>query len=190
MSPAIALGDVPVLFLHSLSLSLLAVGGGMSLIPDFHRYLVGEMAWLDDMQFTSSIALAQSAPGPNVLFVALLGWSAGFTGGGYVLALLCAIASMLGLLIPSSILTLLITRWMHRNRELRIIQAFKQGMAPLVVALLCASAWLLGSAHGNPATDWALWVLGAIAFVLLWKTKIHLLWMLGAGAVLGALGWV
>ena len=97
---------------------------------------------------------------------------------------------MLGLLIPSTTLTLAITRWMHRNRELRIIQAFKQGMAPLVVALLFAAAVLLGSAYSNPASDQVLWVLAAIAFVLLWKTKIHLLWMLGAGAVLGAMGWV
>lgn len=190
MSGVLVLNDVFSLFLHCLSLSLLAVGGGMTVIPEFHRYLVGEQAWLSDAQFTSSVALAQSAPGPNVLFVALLGWNAGFNGGGYALALLCAFVSMLGLLIPSTTLTLAITRWMHRNRELRIIHAFKQGMAPMVVALLFAAAWLLGSANSDPATDRALWLLGLVAFVLLWKTKIHLLWMLGAGAVLGAVGWV
>lgn len=190
MSSLLAVGDVFALFLHSLSMSLLAVGGGMTVIPEFHRFLVGDKGWLSDAQFTSSIALAQSAPGPNVLYVALLGWNVGFNGAGYVLALSCAFISMLGLLLPSTTLTLLITRWMHRNRELIIIHAFKQGMAPMVVALLFAAAWLLGSAYSNPATDWRLWLLAALAFVLLWKTKIHLLWMLGAGAVLGAMGWV
>jgi chromate transporter len=40
-----------------------------------HRYIVDEHHWISDAQFTSSIAIAQAAPGPNVLFVATLGWS-------------------------------------------------------------------------------------------------------------------
>ena len=184
------LGEVLPLFLHSLSLSLLAVGGGITVVPDFHRFLVSEHAWLDDAQFTSSIALAQSAPGPNILYIALLGWNAGFNGGGYGLALLSAMAAMVGMLLPSTTLTLTITRWAHRNRELRVLRAFKQGMAPIVVALLLATVWLLASVLGNPATDWGLWLISLLCFALLWKTRLHLLWMLAGGAVLGALGWV
>ena len=190
MSSSFALADVLQLFLHCMSFSLLAVGGGMSVLPEFHRYLVADSGWLSDAQFTSSVALAQSAPGPNILFIALLGWNSGFNSGGYAWALLCAGAAMLGMLIPSTTLTLVITRWAHNNRELRIIQAFKQGMAPMVVALIAAAAWLLGSANNNPATDWRLWVLTVVCVGVLWKTRIHLLWMLGAGALLGGLGWV
>ena len=58
------------LFTHFLVLSLLAVGGAITTAPDMHRYLVTEQHWLSDAQFTSSIAIAQAAPGPNVLFVA------------------------------------------------------------------------------------------------------------------------
>jgi chromate transporter len=184
------LSDVFTLFVHSLSLSLLAVGGGMSVVPDFHRFIVVEKGWLDDTQFTSSIALAQAAPGPNILFIALLGWNSGFNAGGYGLALLCAAAAMVGMLIPSTTLTLLITRWAHRNHDLRILRAFKQGMAPLVIALLLAAAWLLGPAHSDAVTDWKLWMVAAVSLLVLWRTRIHLLWILGAGAVLGALGWV
>jgi chromate transporter len=192
MNPTLILGagDVFSLFLHCLSVSLLAVGGGITLLPDFHRFLVAEKGWLVDAQFTSSVALAQAAPGPNVLYLAVLGWNAGFNGGGYAMALACALAAMLGLLIPSSTFTLVITRWAHRNRELRGLRAFKQGMAPLVVGLLIATVWVLGSVNDDLARDWRLWMLSALTAALLWKTRIHLLWLLGAGAGLGALGWV
>ena len=70
------------LFLHFLSLSLLAVGGAITTAPDMHRYLVGRQQWLTDPQFSASVAIAQAAPGPNVLFIALLGWNVGLNAGG------------------------------------------------------------------------------------------------------------
>lgn len=163
-----------------------------------HRYLVTDQRWLSDPQFSASIALAQAAPGPNVLFVALMGWNVGLNAGGglgagptaWALALLGVGVTMTGILLPSSVLTYTATRWAHKNRELRGVRAFKTGMAPIVVALLVATGWLLISARNVPSRDWPLWLLTAAATLLVWRTKIHLLWLIGAGALLGALGWV
>lgn len=198
MSMAPSLSNWVDLFTHFASLSLLAVGGAITTAPDMHRYLVAEHGWLSDAQFTSSIALSQAAPGPNVLFVALLGWNVGLNAGGgpaagamaWGLALLGVLVSMAATLLPSSVLTYTATRWAHRNRELRAVRAFKTGMAPIVIALLVATGWLLSAAHDQPARDWPLWLLTACATVLVWRTCIHLLWLIGAGALLGALGWV
>ena len=74
------------LLTHFLSLSLLAVGGAITTAPEMHRYLVDERQWLSEGQFTSSIALAQAAPGPNVLFVALMGWNIGMNASRLRLA--------------------------------------------------------------------------------------------------------
>ena len=178
------------LFLYYLSISLLAVGGAIATAPDMHRFLVDQQAWLTDMQFSASIAIAQAAPGPNVLFIALLGWHVGLNAGGWGYGLLGAALCMLGIMLPSATLTWLATRWAHRNRQRRAVRAFKQGMAPLVIGLLMATTWVLASAHGQPATDWPLWLLTAATAVLVWRTRLHLLWMLGAGALAGALGWV
>jgi len=186
------------LFLHFASLSLLAVGGAITTAPDMHRYLVGEQGWLSGAQFSSSIALAQAAPGPNVLFVALLGWNVGLNAGGgpsagwaaWGLALVGVLVSMVATMLPSSILTYLATQWGQRNRELRAVRAFKTGMAPIVIALLIATGWLLSTAHNEAPRQWPLWLLSACATVLVWRTRLHLLWLIGAGAVLGALGWV
>ncbi len=186
------------LFTHFASLSLLAVGGAITTAPDMHRYLVTEHGWLSDAQFTSSIALSQAAPGPNVLFVALLGWNVGLNAGGgpgtglltWGLALLGMCIAMVAIMLPSSIVSYTATRWAHANRQLRSVRAFKAGMAPIVIALLIATGWLLISVHDQPSKDWRLWLLTATTALLVWRTRIHLLWLIAIGALMGAMGWV
>jgi chromate transporter len=178
------------LFGHFLVLSLLAVGGAITTSPDMHRYLVDEQHWLTATQFNTSITLAQAAPGPNVLFIALMGWQVGLNAGGYGYALLGVALTMLGIMLPSSILTFFAARWSHENRDLPAVRAFKQGLVPLVIALLISTSWLLTVAHDQLSQDWRLWLLTLVSALLMWRTKIHILWLLGAGALLGWLGWV
>ena len=184
------------LLVYFLTLSLMAVGGAITAAPDMHRYLVDGNHWLTETQFTSSIAIAQAAPGPNVLFIALLGWNVGLNAGGgsgpqaWTLGALGVTISMVGILLPSSLLTWQASRWGQRNRDKRGVRAFKQGMAPLVIGLLLATGWLLGSASGQWQKDWKLWLLSLVCTLMVWRTRIHLLWLLGGGALLGALHWV
>lgn len=192
---ALGVGDWLNLFLYYLTLSLLAVGGAIATAPDMHRFLVERQGWLTDPQFNASIAIAQSAPGPNILFVALLGWNVGINAGGpgaagFLLGTLGMALCMVGIMLPSSLLTWLATRWGHRNHHRRSVRAFKQGMAPVVIGLLLATAWVLARAHGAWSTDWPLWLISTVTMVLVWRTRLHLLWMIGAGALLGAMGWV
>ena len=180
--------DWLALLFHFLSLSLLSVGGAISMAPDMHRFLVDQQHWLTDAQFNASIAIAQAAPGPNVLFIALLGWNVGLNAGGMPSGLLGVFVSMMGILVPSSILTYMAAQWSQHNRELRAVRAFKQGMAPIVVALLIATSWILATANGSSLADWPLWLLAATTAIIVWRSKIHLLWLLGAGACLGWFG--
>ncbi len=186
----LAWADWLQLFLHFVSLSLLAVGGAITTAPDMHRFLVDQQGWLSDGQFNASIAIAQAAPGPNVLFVALMGWNVGLNAGGLLPALFGVLVSMLGIMLPSSSLTYFASRWSHANRELRSVRAFKQGMAPIVIALLIATGWILASAHGEPARDWPLWLTTVVTTLIVWRTRLHLLWLLAAGALLGWFGLV
>lgn len=198
MSLQLSVSDWLALFQHFLSLSLLAVGGAIITAPDMHRYLVDENQWLTEQQFSSSIALAQSAPGPNVLFVGLMGWNVGLNagaglGGGWfsvVLSGLGLVLSLLGMMLPSSVLTYTTTRWAHKHRDKLGVKAFKLGMAPVVIALLVSTGWLLTASHNQPARDWPVWLLTLLAMGLVWRTRIHLLWLIGAGGLLGAIGLV
>lgn len=184
------------LFMHFAVLSLLGIGGAITTAPDMHRFLVSEKNWLTDESFSSCIALAQSAPGPNVLFVALMGWQVGVNAGGglsagayaWWLGLLGMMLTMLGIMLPSSVLTYKATKWAHVNRDLISVQTFKSGMAPIVIGLLVSTGWLLSAAHRDLAQDWKIWMVTAVATLVLLRTSIHLLWLIAAGGILGAAG--
>lgn len=178
------------LFFHYLSLSLLSVGGAITTAPEMHRYLVNEHNWLSESQFNASISIAQAAPGPNVLFIALLGWNVGSNAGGMQTGLLGVLLAMGGILIPSTTLTYMAARWGHVNRELRAVRAFKQGMAPIVVALMIATGWIVASTNAQHLSDWRLWLITVSSAFIVWRTRIHLLWLLAAGALLGWFGMV
>ncbi|MBS0451954.1 MAG: chromate transporter [Proteobacteria bacterium] len=198
MSIHMAASDWLALLLQFMFLSLISISGAITTVPDMHRYLVAQQGWLTDAQFTSSVAIAQAAPGPNVLFVALMGWNVGINAAGgmeagmraWPLGLAGLLVTLIGIMLPSTTLTYFATRWGHRNRERRGVRAFKQGMAPVVIGLLGATAWVLaaGNAEASNSAPWHLWLLTAAAAVVVWRTRIHLLWLLGAGALLGGLG--
>jgi chromate transporter len=98
------------------------------------------------------------------------------------------VVPMLGIMLPSSILTYKATKWAHVNRDLISVQAFKSGMAPIVIGLLVSTGWLLSAAHRDFSQDWKIWLITAVASGLMMKTSIHLLWLVAAGGILGAAG--
>jgi len=169
--------DMASLFGHFLLLSFLAVGGAITTTADMSRYLVSDHGWLTPEQFTASIAIAQAAPGPNVLFVAVLGWNVAGPIGAF--------ATMTGILIPSTALSLWATRWGQSRRETRGVRAFTTGMAPITIGLLLATGWILsGPAAGHVGAM----VLVVATVVVMVKTKLSPMWAVAAGAVAGALG--
>jgi len=175
--------DLLALFLHFLSLSMLSIGGAITTAPEMHRYLVGQQHWLSDTDFTGSIALAQAAPGPNILFVAVLGWNVAGAAG--------AAAAMAGIMLPSTTLVLAATRWAREHQSSRGMRAFTQGMAPLTLGLIVATGWLLAAPYvAVPEHRLATLALMALTLLLTLRTKLGLAWMVLAGGVVGALGWV
>jgi chromate transporter len=178
------------LLLHFLSLSLMMFGGALTVAPDLHRYLVEQQHWLTDAQFTASIAIAQSSPGPNVLYVALIGWNVGMNAGGTPSALLGMVIGMFGILLPSSLLTYNAGRWLHARRDRLAVRVFKQGMVPVVIGLFFAAGWIMAMSGNHGGMPWPLWLLTAVTTLLAWRSKLHLLILLGVGAVLGGFGLV
>lgn len=175
--------DLLGLFGHFTLLSLLAVGGAITTASDMQRYVVAEHGWITDAQFSASIAIAQAAPGPNVLFVAVVGWNvAGFAG---------ALATLAGTLLPSTLLTLAATRWAARHRETLAVRAFTTGMAPLTIGLLLATGWVLADPYVRaPAHRWSALALVLATIVVMARSRISPMWLVGVGAVAGAFGLV
>lgn len=187
---AMAWNDWAMLFLHFMMLSLLSVGGAISTLPDMHRYLVTQEHWLSDAQFNSSVALAQAAPGPNVLFVALMGWNVGLNTGSVWAGLFGVAIAMTGIILPSATLTFSFANWSHKNREKIVVRSFKQGMAPIVIGLLIATGWIMANTQQSGRQSWPIWLLAGASAIIVWRTRLHLLWLLGAGALFGWFGLV
>jgi chromate transporter len=175
--------DLLGLFGHFLMLSLLAVGGAITTVPDMHRYIVAQQHWLDDGQFTASIAIAQAAPGPNVLFVAVLGWN--------VAGPLGTLVTMTGILLPSTVLSLWATRWGSQRRETRFVRAFTTGLTPLTLGLLLSTGYVLAEPYlREPAHRWGAVALIVITLFTMLRTRFSPMWLVGIGFTAGALGWV
>jgi chromate transporter len=166
------------LFGHFFLLSLLAVGGAITVAPDMHRVLVNKLGLLNDAQFNASIAIAQASPGPNILFVAVMGYQAAGLAG--------ATATLAGIMLPSTTVALAVARWGHARRDWRAVQAFRAGMAPIVIALMFSTGWILTT----QTAGWRHVLLTAAAALLVWRTRVHLLVLIAAGALVGALEWV
>jgi chromate transporter len=175
MTPALTGSDWGGVFAQFLMLSLLSIGGAIGTAPEMHRYLVEQHHWLTNEQFSASIAIAQAAPGPNLLFIAVLGWGIGGFFG------MCV--TMLGILLPSTTLTLAAARWGEARRTTRGVQAFVMGMAPLTVGLVMSTGVILCKpSYGNP------WLLATVVGTVLVcvRTKVSPLWLIAAGGLVGA----
>lgn len=165
------------LFAHFMLLSMLAVGGAITTAPDMQRYLVHEQGWITDAQFTASVAIAQSAPGPNILFVALVGLNvAGLAG---------VLATMVGIMLPSSLLAWTVGRLRRQRRNSMVLRAFTAGLTPLTLGLLLSTGWVL---MAPTRQHWGTAVLVLVTVLAMVRTKISPLWLIALGAVAGMLG--
>lgn len=167
------------LFGHFLLLSLLSIGGAITVAPDMHRWMVAEQHLLTDPQFASAIAIAQAAPGPNILFVTLIGYHvAGFAGALAATAALCA---------PCCTLVFLVIRVWDRFKDRPWRAAIQTGLTSVTVGIVAASALIIATAAGKNEAAVAI---TAAAAVLAYFTRINPMLALAAGGILGALGLV
>lgn len=174
MSPS----ELLELFLHFASLSLLAIGGALGMAPEMRRFMVDEQHWISGTQFTDSVVIAQAAPGPNILFVTLLGWQAGGTLG--------ALATTVGLLLPSSLATWWGWRWKQAREDSPLVGAIRLGLSPIAIGLTASAGWVVAS--GANQSDWRMWALTGVTVAVVLRTRLNMLWLIAAGALLGALG--
>jgi chromate transporter len=156
-------------------LSVLAVGGVAPVLPEMQRQVVDVQHYMDRPTFAALFGLAQAAPGPNMMVSTLIGWRVAGVPGA-----LAATGAMIG---PSSVLTYITARLWHRFRERRWRRLVQAGLVPVTVGLVAAGAALLAASttHGVLTAAITLATAGLVVF-----TRWHPLWMLAAGAVLGA----
>ncbi len=156
-------------------LSLIAFGGMPSVMPEMQRLVVDVKGWTTHAQFIQLFAIAQAAPGPNVLIVSLIGWrAAGLAGAVVALLAVCA---------PAAVLSWWIADLWERFKDSPWRRAIQRAIAPLVVGLTLSGGYVLCT----PATpDWRLWVIAAgAAAAAVFARRVNPLWLLAAGGAVG-----
>jgi len=159
-------------------LSVMAIGGVNTTLPELHRLVVEVHGWMTDAEFSNLYAIAQGAPGPNLMIVTLVGWHvAGFAG---------ALVSTLGIIIPSSAIAFAVSRTWTRFREARWRKAIQAGLVPVTVGLVSASALVVTETVSG--RDWRLIAVTLITATIVTFTKMHPLIPLAAAGAVGYFG--
>ena len=158
-------------------MSLFAVGGANSAVPEMHRVAVDVHHWMTDRQFADIFAISQLSPGPNVLIVTLIGYSvAGMAGA------LTATVAMCG---PTAILAYYVSRLLARSSHSPWPAIIQASLVPLSIGLMGASGMILALTSDR---SWGAGLMTVAAAALAFGTRLNPLWMLVAGGILGFAG--
>lgn len=162
------------LFITFFKIGLFTFGGGYAMIP-----LLTEEALLTfgmtEGEILNFIAIAESTPGPIAVNMATF---IGASQGGFLGALLAT----LGVILPSFIIILIIASAMKKLLKFAGVNAFLNGIRPVVVGLIVAtglSIFLtvilsLNSIYDAPVFDWkALVIFAIIAIIVIVYKKIR-----------------
>ncbi len=158
-------------------MSLFAIGGANSTIPEMQRVAVDVQHWMTERQFADMFAIAQLSPGPNVLIVTLIGYHVAGVAGALV-----ATAAMCGL---PGIVAYFVGGAMVKFRHARWPALLQSALVPLSIGLMAASGLILSLTTGRTPVGAAM---VAVAAVLAFTTRINPLWLLAAGGLLGFAG--
>jgi chromate transporter len=158
-------------------MSLFAVGGANSAVPEMHRIAVDVQHWMSDKQFADVFAISQMSPGPNVLIVTLIGYSVAGVAG--------ALAATLAMCGPTAILAYYVSRLLRRSSHSRWPAIIQAALVPLSIGLMGASGLILALTADR---SWLAGLITAVAAVLAFATRLNPVWLLLAGGVLGFAG--
>jgi chromate transporter len=139
------------------------------------RIVVEAKGWASADDFIHLFAIAQAAPGPNILFASLVGWKvAGIAGALVALAAICA---------PAAVISWWVADLWERYKEAAWRIALQRAIAPLVVALIFSGGFVIATPDAAP--DWRLWLIAGASAAAMLATKLNPLWLLAAGGAFG-----
>jgi chromate transporter len=158
-------------------MSLFAIGGANSAVPEMHRLAVDVKHWMTDRQFTDLFALAQVTPGPNVIIVTLIGY--------HVAGILGALVTTVAMCGPTCLLAFFVSRVFDRYSGTAWQAAIRGGLVPVTIGLTAASAAVVARAAD---TNWIAAGISLGSAVVCYRLRLHPLWVFAAAALIGLVG--
>jgi chromate transporter len=169
------------------SLSLMSIGGGNAVLPEMHQRAVHDRHWLTDSQFADLFSISQTAPGPSILIVGMVGYGAGLHVGGVPGAVLGGVVATAAMVLPAASLMLVITQFWQKAQKSRLRAAVEKGFAPLTVGLILATSLVMSRAADH---DWRAYLLTAVCTAVFVFTRLNPLLVVAVAGVIGYFGFV
>ena len=170
--------DIYLTLLLQFSLiSLMAIGGANTTVPEIHRQVVELHQWIGDHSFSELFAIAQASPGPNLLLVTLVGHQVAGVPG--------AVVATFAMVAPTSVCTYFAARMLDRFKDNAWRNIIQSGLVAVTIGMVAASALIVARGADR---DWKTLLITAASFALAYKTRVTPLLPLGVAAVLGLAG--
>src|SRR5262249_17613143 len=148
-----------------------------STVPEMHRQAVDVHHWITDRTFTELFAIAQTSPGPNVVFVTLL--------GHYIAGIPGALIAMFAMCAPSCTIAYCAARLVDRFRHAPWRIMLQAALVPVTIGLIASSALIVARAADHGVTTL---LITAASFALCYWTRVTPLLALALAALLGLTG--
>ena len=171
------------LFISFARASLAGFGGGPSMITLIQYEVVDLRGWLTAQELLDAYAFANTLPSPIATKLAAF---VGFNQAGWA----GAAVALIGVTIPTGVLTVAIAALFTRYRHNRLLVRFLTGVRPVVIALLMYVVWnfapgTFGETAEEWLQNWPLLLVAVAAVVLIIRYKVHPLVLIIGGAVVG-----
>jgi chromate transporter len=164
------------LFAIFLKIGSVLFGSGYVLLAFLRADFVHRLGWLTEQQLLDAVAVGQVTPGPVFTTATFIGYVlAGVPG---------AVASTVGIFLPAFVFIALSGPLIPRIRESRNAGAALDGVNVASLALMATVTWQLGWAAIVDVPSAALAIVSAI---LLFTTRINIVWLILGGAIVGSL---
>ena len=124
------------LFFFFLKTSFLVFGSGLVIVSFVKTYIVDQYHWLDNQTFVDAVAIGMISPGPVVITATFVGYAVDGLAG--------AVASTIGIFLPSILLTIVATPLLLRYGSHPRVAGFVRGVTVAVVGVLAGTTYLIG----------------------------------------------
>lgn len=169
-------------------IGLFGFGGGYAMLTLIEREIVGN-GWITSTEFTDIVAISQMTPGPiGINSATYIGYVAPHQGPW--MGLLGSILCTLTVVLPSYMLVLFASHYVHKHKDSAAIKGIFRGLRPVTIGLIASAALLLmngdnfGTEPGNIAISVSIC---AAAFAATYFAKIHPIWVICAAGLAGLL---
>jgi chromate transporter len=155
-------------------LSVLAVGGGVAVLPEMKQSTVVQHQWITADQFVDIYSLGQLAPGPNMLMVTVIGYRVAGVPGALVVTL--------AFFLPASVLTFVASRVWDRFEGSAWRAAVQRGLAPVAIGLMLSGVVTIARVATRDIPTIAI---ALVVLAILLRHRVNPAWLILASGVIG-----